>query len=102
MQTANRVRRAISEMLVETGEFSRQVTVSIGIGTFDGRIRSSAEELRRRANKALHQAKGHGKDQVWLHSAADGDDPPRPRPEGSSESAAAGGAAGTAAEEARD
>jgi diguanylate cyclase (GGDEF)-like protein len=72
VQTANRVRRAISEMLVENGRYTTQVTVSIGIGTFDGRSRSSIEELRRQANKALHEAKLHGKDQVWLHADSTG------------------------------
>lgn len=73
--TANRVRRAISGMQVEDGTYSMNVTVSIGVSTFDGRSRFSVEELRRQANKALHRAKLLGKDQVWLYSSTDSQDP---------------------------
>ncbi len=68
VRTAERVRDAISGMAVEKGEYSRKVTVSIGIGAFDGRSRFSAEELRAHANKALHEAKLSGKNRVALYS----------------------------------
>ena len=68
VRTAERVRDAISGMEVEKGEYSRKVTVSIGIGAFDGRSRFSAEELRTHANKALHEAKLGGKNRVALYS----------------------------------
>ena len=71
VQTADRVRKEIGSMNVTNGKYSKQVTVSIGIGSFDGRSRSTAEELQRQANKALHEAKSHGKDQVWLYSETD-------------------------------
>ena len=71
VQTAERVRRAISATEVQQGDYARRVTVSIGIGTYDGRSRGTPEDLRRAANKALHQAKKLGKDQVWLHSETD-------------------------------
>lgn len=81
--TADRVRRAISGLQVENASYSMQVTVSIGVSTFDGRSRFTIEELRRQANKALHEAKSHGKDQVWLYSATDGSrEGPGPRDAG--------------------
>ena len=42
------------------------LTLSVGIDTYTGRTESSPDELRARANKALHVAKRNGKDQVWL------------------------------------
>jgi GGDEF domain-containing protein len=43
-----------------------QVTVSIGIDSYDGRAPSSPELIKRNANKALQEAKRRGKNQVWL------------------------------------
>lgn len=68
VQTAARIRRAIANMVVSNGAYVRRVTVSIGIDTYDGRSHSTADDLRRRANKALHEAKQRGKNQVWLYS----------------------------------
>lgn len=70
VQTAIRVRKAVSGLIVESRGFETKVTVSIGIGTFDGRASGSPEELRRHANKALQEAKQKGKNQVWLYSHA--------------------------------
>jgi len=70
VQTAIRVRKAVSGLIVESRGFDAKVTVSIGIGTFDGRATGSPEELRRHANKALQEAKQRGKNQVWLYSHA--------------------------------
>jgi len=81
--TANRVKRAISSLQVENGSYSMHVTVSIGVSTFDGRSRITIEDLGRQANKALHEAKSRGKDQVWLHSSADTSDGPGEDPDNS-------------------
>ncbi len=70
VQTAIRVRKAVSGLMVESRGYETKVTVSIGIGTFDGGASSSPEELRRHANKALQEAKRRGKNQVWLYSHA--------------------------------
>ncbi|MHC4079676.1 MAG: GGDEF domain-containing protein, partial [Planctomycetota bacterium] len=70
VQTAIRVRKAVSGLVVESRGYDTRVTVSIGIGTFDGRASGSPEELRRNANKALQEAKRRGKNQVWLYSHA--------------------------------
>lgn len=68
VHTAMRIRQRIAATIVESEAYTQQVTVSIGIDTFDGRATTTPEELRRRANKALHEAKRRGKDQVWLYS----------------------------------
>lgn len=70
VQTAIRIKTRIAATTIENGAYSRRVTVSVGIDTFDGRQTTTPEELRRRANKALQEAKRRGKNQVWLYSCA--------------------------------
>ncbi|MGA0060419.1 MAG: GGDEF domain-containing response regulator [Planctomycetota bacterium] len=67
VQTAIRIRRKVASQIVQAHGFSRTVTLSVGIDTYTGRAESSPDELRARANKALHVAKRNGKDQVWLY-----------------------------------
>jgi diguanylate cyclase (GGDEF)-like protein len=64
MQTALRIRRQIAGIQLQHGTFRRQLTVSIGIDTFDGHMSANASQLRQRANHALHAAKRQGKNQV--------------------------------------
>jgi diguanylate cyclase (GGDEF)-like protein len=71
VQTAIRIRKKVSSTTVRSEHYQKQVTVSIGIDTYDGRGESSPDELRRRANKALQEAKQRGKNQVWLYSQKD-------------------------------
>jgi diguanylate cyclase (GGDEF)-like protein len=66
--TAMRIRQKVSSTVVANATYQHQVTVSIGIDTFDGRSTTTVDELSRRANKALQEAKRRGKDQVWLYS----------------------------------
>jgi two-component system, cell cycle response regulator len=68
VQTALRIRQRISGMVVQQGKYQRQVTVSIGVDSYDGRAASTIDNLRRNANRALHEAKRRGKNQVWLWS----------------------------------
>lgn len=68
VQTALRIRQRISGMVVQNGSYQRQVTVSIGVDSYDGRSASSVDNLRRNANRALQEAKRRGKNQVWLFS----------------------------------
>lgn len=68
VQTALRIRQRISGMVVQNGSYQRQVTVSIGVDSYDGRAASSVDHLRRNANRALQEAKRRGKNQVWLFS----------------------------------
>lgn len=68
VQTALRIRQRIGGMIVQSGNYQRQVTVSIGVDCYDGRSASTMEHLRRNANRALHEAKRRGKNQVWLYS----------------------------------
>jgi len=66
VQTAMRIRQRISGTTVQAKGYSMQVTVSIGIDSYDGRAPSSPELVKRNANKALQEAKRRGKNQVWL------------------------------------
>jgi diguanylate cyclase (GGDEF)-like protein len=66
VQTALRIRQRIAETVVTDGDYSRAVTVSMGIDAYDGRSKTSARDLRSRANQALKDAKKRGKNQVWL------------------------------------
>lgn len=68
VQTALRIRQRISGMVVQKGSYQRQVTVSVGIDSYDGRGTGSVDTLRRNANRALQEAKRRGKNQVWLYS----------------------------------
>ena len=68
VQTALRIRQRISGMVVQKGSYQRQVTVSIGVDSYDGRAASSVDTMRRNANRALQEAKRRGKNQVWLYS----------------------------------
>ena len=66
VRTAVRVRKKISDLRVTSRSYQAQVTVSIGIGTFDARARGTPDALCRHANKALQGAKQRGKNRVWL------------------------------------
>ncbi len=76
VQTALRIRQRIAGMVVQSGSYQRQVTVSIGVDSYDGRAASSVDHLRRNANRALQEAKRRGKNQVWLYSGAEADSSP--------------------------
>lgn len=71
VQTAMRIRQRIAGMVVSSGSYQRQVTVSIGVDCYDGRTASTVEHLRRNANRALQESKRRGKNQVWLYSASE-------------------------------
>lgn len=71
VQTALRIRQRISGMLVQSAGYQKQVTVSIGVDSYDGRSASNVDQLRRNANRALHEAKRRGKNQVWLFSGSE-------------------------------
>ena len=71
VQTALRIRKRVSGMSVSDSSYQRQVTVSIGVDSYDGRKASSVEKLRTNANRALQEAKRRGKNQVWLFSGAE-------------------------------
>jgi diguanylate cyclase (GGDEF)-like protein len=68
VQTALRIRQRISAMTVANHGYAQQVTVSIGLDTFDGRSAMTVDALRRNANQALKEAKRRGKNQVWLYA----------------------------------
>ena len=85
VQTALRIRKRISEMHVAKESFERQVTVSIGLDSFDGRKASSVDQLFRNSNRALHEAKRRGKNQVWLYSGSEASPVPAPPTDRSAE-----------------
>jgi len=68
VQTALRIRQRISGMVVQSNGYERQVTVSIGVDSYDGRTPGTVDGLRRNANRALHESKRRGKNQVWLYT----------------------------------
>ncbi len=59
---ADRIRTAISDLRIASGNVTLRVTVSIGLATWDGR--EAGEELYRRADKQLYQAKRQGRNRV--------------------------------------
>lgn len=71
VQTALRIRKRVSGMSVSDSSYHRQVTVSIGVDSYDGRKASSVDLLLRNANRALKEAKRRGKNQVWLFSGSE-------------------------------
>lgn len=71
VQTAIRIRKMIAEIEIRDDRYAARVTASVGIDTYDGRSMMTPEEFVRRANKALHEAKRRGKNQVWLYAEDD-------------------------------
>lgn len=61
---ATRILESASGLLVQEGDFTTQVQVSIGSASFDGRGLSAASQLFLRANEALKAAKSGGKNRV--------------------------------------
>ena len=59
---ADRIRLAISDLKVVSGNVTLRVTVSIGLATWDGR--EAGADLYRRADKHLYEAKRQGRNRV--------------------------------------
>jgi diguanylate cyclase (GGDEF)-like protein len=59
---AERIRRAISALVVSAGNARLRVSVSVGLAVWDGK--ESVEEFYRRADKMLYQAKRQGRNRV--------------------------------------
>ncbi|MCR9247144.1 MAG: diguanylate cyclase [bacterium] len=76
VQTALRICSRIANTVVQSGGYERQVTVSIGIDSYDGRSPGNVDTLRRNANYALQGSKRRGKNQVWLYSQNPGNQNP--------------------------
>ncbi len=71
VQVAARLRNQVAAREFDNGTYHTRTTLSIGLDTYDGRGMSSPEDLRRRANLALKEAKKRGKDRIWLYSGPD-------------------------------
>jgi diguanylate cyclase (GGDEF)-like protein len=59
---ADRIRAAIGNLRVASGNVTLRVTVSAGLAIWDGR--ESGEDLYRRADKQLYEAKRQGRNRV--------------------------------------
>lgn len=59
---ADRIRLAVSQLNIKTGNVTLRVTVSVGVAIWDGL--ESGEELYRRADKQLYEAKRQGRNRV--------------------------------------
>jgi two-component system cell cycle response regulator len=59
---ADRIRQAVSQLNVKTGNVTLRVTISAGLAIWDGV--ESGEELYRRADKQLYEAKRQGRNRV--------------------------------------
>ena len=84
VQVAARIRQQLSKREFDNGTYQTRLTISIGADTYDGRGLSSPEDLRRRANLALKEAKNRGKNRIWLYSGVERkkpDSPSRPAEE---------------------
>ncbi len=68
VRVAGRFRSQLARRVFDNRTYRTTITVSIGIDTYDGRGMSTPEELRRRANLALKDAKARGKNKIWLYS----------------------------------
>ncbi|WP_299935010.1 GGDEF domain-containing protein [uncultured Nitratireductor sp.] len=62
VKLAERIRRAVSQLLIEASNVNIRVTISVGLSIWDGR--ESAEEFYRRADKMLYEAKRLGRNRV--------------------------------------
>jgi diguanylate cyclase (GGDEF)-like protein len=62
MKFAERIRKAISNLTVVSGNVRLKVTSSVGVAVWNGR--ESAEDFYRRADKMLYEAKRLGRNQV--------------------------------------
>ncbi len=75
VQVAGRFHNQLVRQIFDNSTYRAKVTISIGIDTYDGRGVSSPEDLRRRANLALKEAKARGKNKIWLYAgSSDGSD----------------------------
>ncbi len=83
VQTALRICDRIASTVVQSGDYERRATVSIGIDSYDGRTASNLDTLRRNANRALQDSKRRGKNQVWLYSEGHADAAAADRPQAS-------------------
>ncbi len=62
VKLAERIRRAVGALVIETSNVNIRVTISVGLSIWNGR--ESAEEFYRRADKMLYEAKRLGRNRV--------------------------------------
>lgn len=62
IKLAERIRKTISTLAIDTGNVRLRITTSVGLAVWDGK--EAADELYRRADKMLYQAKRLGRNRV--------------------------------------
>ncbi|EKF20846.1 GGDEF domain-containing protein [Nitratireductor pacificus] len=62
VKLAERIRKAVSSLVIDAGNVRIRVTISVGLSIWNGR--ESAEEFFRRADKMLYEAKRLGRNRV--------------------------------------
>ena len=62
VKLAERIRRAVGALTIESSNVNIRVTISVGLSIWNGR--ESAEEFYRRADKMLYEAKRLGRNRV--------------------------------------
>lgn len=61
---ADRIRRAVAQLMINTGNVTVKVTVSAGVAIWDGH--ETGDDLYRRADKQLYEAKRAGRNRVCV------------------------------------
>ncbi|MDY6921715.1 MAG: diguanylate cyclase [Pseudomonadota bacterium] len=78
-EVAERIRRQIETLVVESDSQPLNVTISIGVAMLD-RLTESKDDLIKRADDALYQSKREGRNRVTAYSRRDGDELSRVAP----------------------
>ena len=68
--TAERIRQSVEETHIEVGNAAISVTLSLGVAQILHTQDSSIEDIIRRADKALYQAKQKGKNHTSIYSSS--------------------------------
>ena len=69
---AERIRRLVESVPFEVGKVRLDLTVSLGISSFPSHRAKSKEDLVRMADQALYNAKGRGRNRVFVFSPGGG------------------------------
>ena len=62
LKLAERIRKAVASLVVQSGNIRLRVTTSVGLAVWDGK--ESADEFFRRADRMLYEAKRLGRNRV--------------------------------------
>jgi two-component system cell cycle response regulator len=65
---AETIRASVESHIYKDSQYSRQVSCSIGVASLKAHIPDTGDRLVGMADKALYQAKAHGRNQVWIYA----------------------------------